>query len=264
MDAALLLEYAWVLLILIGLEGILAADNAVVMAVMVKHLPEEQRKKALFYGLFGAFVFRLASLFLIAVLIDVWQVQAIGAVYLLYISISHIVKQIVTKNDELTDAAEAEKAVKKGSGFWMTVLKVELADIAFAIDSMLAAVALAITLPAVGAFEIGGIDGAQFIVIFLGGLIGLIIMRFAAHWFVKLLGKYPLLETTAFLIVGWVGVKLAVLTLGHPNLALIDTHFPHSTTWKLIFWSVLVVIAVGGFLLAKKRGGQENTSTAHY
>ncbi|TFE03692.1 TerC family protein [Jeotgalibacillus sp. R-1-5s-1] len=263
MDAALLLEYAWVLLILIGLEGILAADNAVVMAVMVKHLPEEQRKKALFYGLFGAFVFRFASLFLIAVLIDVWQVQAIGALYLLYISISHIVKQLMTKEDQLTDAADAEKAAKKGSGFWMTVLKVELADIAFAIDSMLAAVALAITLPAVGAFDIGGIDGGQFIVIFLGGLIGLIIMRFAAHWFVKLLGKYPLLETTAFLIVGWVGVKLAVLTLGHPNLALIDTHFPHSTTWKLIFWSVLVIIAVGGFLLAKKRGGQESTSTAH-
>lgn len=50
MDAALLLEYGWVLLVLIGLEGILAADNALVMAVMVKHLPEEQRKKALFYG----------------------------------------------------------------------------------------------------------------------------------------------------------------------------------------------------------------------
>ncbi|TDL35241.1 hypothetical protein E2R51_05840 [Jeotgalibacillus sp. S-D1] len=261
MDAALLLEYGWVLLILVGLEGILAADNAVVMAVMVKHLPPEQRKKALFYGLFGAFIFRFASLFLIAVLIDVWQVQALGALYLLYISISHIIKQARTSKDELTDAEKAEKETK-GSGFWMTVLKVEIADIAFAIDSMLAAVALAITLPAVGAFEIGGIDGAQFIVIFLGGLVGLIIMRFAAHWFVRLLGKYPLLETTAFLIVGWVGVKLAVLTLGHPNLHIIDTHFPHSTTWKLIFWSVLVIIAVGGYILARKRGGGEESGEA--
>ncbi len=253
MDAASLLEYGWVLLILIGLEGILAADNAVVMAVMVKHLPPEQRKKALFYGLFGAFIFRFASLFLIAVLIDVWQVQAIGALYLLYISISHVTKQILSKKDESVEAEEAEGKAK-GSGFWMTVLKVELADIAFAVDSMLAAVALALTLPAVGAFEIGGIDGGQFIVIFLGGLIGLIIMRFAAHWFVKLLGKYPLLETTAFLIVGWVGVKLAVFTLGHPNVQIIDTHFPHSTEWKIIFWSVLVLIAAGGFILAKKRG----------
>lgn len=50
MDAALLLEYGWVLLILVGLEGILAADNALVMAVMVKHLPEKERKKRSFMG----------------------------------------------------------------------------------------------------------------------------------------------------------------------------------------------------------------------
>ena len=62
METSLILEYGWVLLVLVGLEGILAADNAVVMAVMVKHLPSEQQKKALFYGLLGAFVFRFAPL----------------------------------------------------------------------------------------------------------------------------------------------------------------------------------------------------------
>ena len=46
MDISMVLEYGWVLLILVGLEGILAADNAVVMAVMVKHLPEEKQKKS--------------------------------------------------------------------------------------------------------------------------------------------------------------------------------------------------------------------------
>ena len=113
---------------------------------------------------------------------------------------------------------EVASKPKKQSGFWMTVLKVELADIAFAIDSMLAAVALAVTLPATGWFQIGGIDGAQFAVMFLGGIIGLVIMRFAANAFVKLLHKRPSLETAAFIIVGWVGVKLAVHTLAHPNV----------------------------------------------
>ncbi|RKI97954.1 hypothetical protein D7X33_52855, partial [Butyricicoccus sp. 1XD8-22] len=87
---AILLEYAWVLVVLIVLEGLLAADNAVVMAVMVKHLPREQQKKALFYGLLGAFVFRFAALFLITLLVGIWQIQAIGAAYLLFISIKHI------------------------------------------------------------------------------------------------------------------------------------------------------------------------------
>ena len=87
----MILEYGWVLVVLIGLEGILAADNAVVMAVMVKHLPKEQQRKALFYGLVGAFVFRLGSLFLISFLVNVWQVQAIGAAYLLYIMINYLI-----------------------------------------------------------------------------------------------------------------------------------------------------------------------------
>ena len=87
---AILLEYAWVLVVLIVLEGLLAADNAVVMAVMVKHLPKDQQKKALFYGLFGAFVFRFAALFMITFLVNIWQIQALGAAYLLFISIKNI------------------------------------------------------------------------------------------------------------------------------------------------------------------------------
>ncbi|MFP3488475.1 hypothetical protein R0K20_12775, partial [Staphylococcus sp. SIMBA_130] len=70
MDVGLLLEYAWVLLVLIGLEGVLAADNALVMAIMVKHLDPKKRKKALFYELGGAFVFRFGSRVIISFLVD--------------------------------------------------------------------------------------------------------------------------------------------------------------------------------------------------
>src|SRR5690625_4023009 len=90
MDLQLLIEYLWVFIILIGLEGLLAADNALVLAVMVKHLPEQQRKKALFYGLAGAFILRFGSLFIISFLVNVWQVQAVGAAYLLFISGKHL------------------------------------------------------------------------------------------------------------------------------------------------------------------------------
>lgn len=247
MDASLLLEYGWVLLILIALEGILAADNAVVMAVMVKHLPKVEQRKALFYGLLGAFVFRFFSLLIIAYLVNVWQIQAVGALYLLFIAFNHLYKRHKEKNAQVDEVAVAQEP-KKQSGFWMTVLKVELADIAFAIDSMLAAVALAITLPKTGWFELGGIDGGQFTVMFLGGIIGLVIMRFAANAFVKLLHKRPSLETAAFLIVGWVGVKLAVHTLAHPNVGMISEHFPESTVWTVIFWTVLLGIAVIAYI----------------
>ncbi|RDI47699.1 TerC family protein [Falsibacillus pallidus] len=249
MELSMVMEYGWVLLVLIGLEGILAADNAVVMAVMVKHLPKDEQKKALFYGLLGAFVFRFAALFLISFLADIWQVQALGAAYLLYICLHHILGKS-KEQDTLSDKP------KRKSSFWMTVLKVEIADIAFAIDSMLAAVALAVTVRPAGWGEIGGIDGGQFTIMFLGGIIGLVIIRFAANWFVRLLEKYPALETTAFLIVGWVGVKLAVLAVSHPNVSLLHHHFPESTGWKLTFWIILLTLAIGGFFISKRQSSK--------
>lgn len=252
MDVSVLLEYGWVLLLLIGLEGLLAADNALVLAIMVKHLPEDERRRALFYGLAGAFVFRFGSLFIISFLVDVWQVQAIGALYLLFIAINHIARKLYFSNK---GEKKAEK-VKKKAGFWGTVFKVELADIAFAVDSILAAVALAMTLPNTNLPAIGGMDGGKFLVIFAGGLIGLIIMRFAANYFVKLLHAKPGLEIAAFAIVGWVGVKLAVLTMGHPDVGIISYDFAHSTTWKLIFYTVLIAIALAGWFLTKDKGGE--------
>jgi YkoY family integral membrane protein len=260
---AILLEYAWVLLVLVGLEGLLAADNAVVMAVMVKHLPKDKQKKALFYGLVGAFVFRFAALFMITLLVDIWQIQALGAAYLLFISVKNIYDQRKGDDDHILDE-NGEKEVKKekkGSSFWMTVLKVELADIAFAIDSMLAAVALAVTLPHLNLFgldDIGGINSGQFVVMLAGGLIGVIIMRFAAHKFVQILEKYPQLETAAFVIVGWVGVKLLVMTLSHEKVGILPHDFPHSTPWTLTFWTVLVGIVVVGVILGVKKNKEEN------
>lgn len=236
----LLIEYLWVLVVLVGLEGLLAADNALVLAIMVKHLPEEQRKKALFYGLFGAVILRFCSLFIISFLVDVWQVQAIGAVYLLFISIKNIHDKLKHKHKELNET-------KSGSGFWMTVFKVEVADLAFAVDSILAAVALAVVLQPTGWFKIGSLDGGQFLVIFAGGVIGIIIMRFAANKFVTLLNKRPGLEIAAFAIVGWVGVKLSLLVLSHPDIQVIPAGFVHSTLWTLIFYGVLVGIAVIGW-----------------
>ena len=96
------------------------------------------------------------------------------------------------------------------------------------------------TLRPTGWFHVGGIDGGQFAVMLLGGLIGVVIMRFAATSFVRLLAKYPALETAAFMIVGWVGVKLSIFTLAHPNVHIINEHFPESTAWKMTFWIVLV------------------------
>jgi YkoY family integral membrane protein len=155
-----------------------------------------------------------------------------------------------------------EKKESKPSGFWTTVLKVELADIAFAVDSILAAVAMAIVLPETPLPNIGGLDGGKFLVVFAGGIIGLVIMRFAANMFVKMMEKRPGLEIAAFTIVGWVGVKLAVHTLSHPTLSFISEEFAHSPEWKICFYAGLAGIALAGWFLSKKEDSPKNNSAA--
>src|SRR3954447_22081753 len=242
---SLWLEYTWALLILIGLEGMLSADNALVLAVIGKHLPEEQKKRAINYGILMAFVFRFAALFAISFIANVWQIQAIGAAYLLYLGLKHIIQARFGKdNKNIHKDDEKESA---GKGYWATVGKIALADLAFAIDSILAAVALALGLPDSPLDDFGGMDGGQFIVVLLGGIAGLVLIKFAATWFVKLLKKRPALETTAYVIVAWVGVKLAVITLAHQDIGILDHDFPHSTAWTLIFYGVLIGIALIGW-----------------
>lgn len=237
------LEYAWALLILIGLEGLLSADNALVLAVFAKHLPEEQKKRAINYGIILAFIFRFAALFAISFIANVWQIQAIGAAYLLYLGLKHVIKGLFGKNN-IHKVEEKEVA---GKGFGPTVGKIALADLAFAIDSILAAVALALGLPDSPLDDFGGMDGGQFIIVVLGGIAGLVLIKLAATWFVQLLEKRPALETTAYAIVAWVGVKLSIITLAHEDIGVLEPHFPHSTSWTIIFYGVLVGIALIGW-----------------
>ena len=90
MDTQILIQYVIVLLSLILLEGLLSADNAIVLAVMVRHLPPKDQKHALMYGLAGALIFRIIAIFLITILAQYWEIQVLGGLYLIYMAGTHI------------------------------------------------------------------------------------------------------------------------------------------------------------------------------
>ncbi len=92
-----------------------------------------------------AFVFRFAALFAISFIANIWQIQAIGAAYLLYLGLKHVIKALFGKGNKNIHKDDEKKVA--GKGFGPTVGKIALADLAFAIDSILAAVALALGLP---------------------------------------------------------------------------------------------------------------------
>lgn len=176
--------------------------------------------------------------------------------YLLYLGLKHVIQAQFGKNNQNIHKEDEKEAA--GKSYWFTVGKIALADLAFAIDSILAAVALALGLPDSPLDDFGGMDGGQFIVVLLGGIAGLILIKFAATWFVQLLEKRPALETTAYAIVAWVGIKLAVITLAHEDIGILDHDFPHSTTWTLIFYGVLVAIALIGWFAPGSKSSQNN------
>ena len=85
-DVALI---AWYIGVLVLLEGLLSADNALVLAVMVRHLPKNQQRRVLFWGIWGAVGFRVLALSLSSVLLSFWFCKVIGGGYLLYLALSH-------------------------------------------------------------------------------------------------------------------------------------------------------------------------------
>ncbi len=242
------LEYGWTVLVLVVLEGLLSADNALVLALLVKHLPPRKRIQALTYGLVGAYAFRFAAIFFATILINVWQFQAVGAAYLLYIAVKHFLQRSGTRTPP----------VRPSLSFWGTVVRVELMDIAFAVDSILAAVALVKSLPPTSLPPIGGLDGGRFAVVIAGGLIGVLAMRLVARFFVRLLEKHPRLEHAAYLIVGWIGVKLSIVTLGHPAVGVLPEELPQATWYKVLFWGVMGGLFLWGFLSS----GRESSTGA--
>jgi YkoY family integral membrane protein len=181
--------------LLIALEGLLSADNAMVLAVLVLGLPKAQQRKALQYGMVGAFAFRAMATLLAAYMIQAGWVKLVGAGYLLYLVYRHFGGG---EGGELRRAARKAQPWMGLSPFWATVVKVELTDIVFAIDSILVAVAMS----------------PKRWVILTGGILGIIMMRLVIGELLALVERYPVLVDGAFVIIAWVGVKL-LIEYGH-------------------------------------------------
>lgn len=247
--------------LLIVLEGVLSIDNALVLGILAKRLPKDQQKKALTYGLVGAFVFRVIAIGTAAFLLKWSIVKILGGGYLVYIAAKHFWEQFKNGAQKLEDAATAgaEGAVIAGAKFWPTVLVIELTDIAFAIDSILAAIALVGPPPP-------GTPADQLHpklwVVITGGLLGVILMRFAAILFIKLLERFPRFETAAYLLVTVIGLKLVADYIGNnllnsdPSKHPVDFHsMSNPAFW--IFWILMLACFSVGFMGGKNEPAPE-------
>jgi YkoY family integral membrane protein len=212
------------ILMLVFLEGLLSADNALVLAVMVRHLPRAQQRRALRYGIWGAFVFRAIAVVLSFLLIRFWLFKVVGGAYLLYLAAAHFLSR--------EEDVHANKTTRFGSGFWGTVISVELADIAFSIDSIVAAVAMAPD-------RYG--DNWKLAIVFIGGILGIMMMRFVAGLFILLLERFHGLAVGAYVLVGWIGLKLVVSGFHSAHYVPVELN-------EWLFWGGMIMIVLASML----------------
>lgn len=206
---------------LIILEGLLSADNALVLAVMVRHLPEKQRKKALFYGLLGAYVFRFIAIGIGVFLIKLWWVKVFGALYLAYLAFKYFMDKRAGKEEEIVEGINKTGLLIRLFGtFWGTVVAVEMMDIAFSVDSVLAAFGVS----------------DQVWVLLLGGMLGVLMMRGIAGVFIRLIDRVPELETSAYVLIMIIAIKMM--------LGVFHIHISH-----YVFFTILLVTFAATFVI---------------
>jgi len=197
---------------LVFLECILSIDNAAVIGAMVARLPNDrptpwpswlhpmfsrfdrflgsQRESALKVGLFGAYAGRIAMLALASIIIQYSWMQVLGAAYLIYLAGKHFVERF--QHHQAKRANPEHERSLKAQGFWTVVLSIELADLAFSLDNVVAAVSLS----------------DRLWVVVLGVAIGIVIIRFAATLFTRMIAWEPALEHAAYLLLVAIGAEL--------------------------------------------------------
>jgi YkoY family integral membrane protein len=227
-----------IILTLILMECLLSVDNAVVLAAQTKVLPDKsQQRKSLFYGLWGAYLFRFIVIGIGTYLINFWEIKLAGSIYLFYLAFKFFYNQ--RHPQESTDK-EKKKAVthkhkKKRkyilSLFWRTVISIEAMDIVFSIDSVLASLAVS----------------NNPVIVLIGGMIGILCMRGVAEIIIKLMDIIPELQPMAYVLIAIIALKL-FLSLPPLNYELPNTVF------AIIVFTILGVTIIFHFLRVKKHG----------
>ena len=210
---------------LVMIECILSVDNAVVLATQTQVLDNKiDREKSLFYGLWGAYIFRFLVIGIGTFLINLWEIKIIGSLYLFY-----LVYRFFDKHKKGRQTHKLVKQTGKISMFWRVVMQIEFMDIVFSIDSVLASLAIS----------------KNPVIVLIGGMIGILAMRGIAEVIMRLMQKIPELETMAYVLIAIIALKLFL------SIPAIDFEIP-----SVIFAGIVIlafIITIGIHFIKLKR-----------
>ena len=205
---------------LVMIECLLSVDNAVVLAAQTQALPtREMQEKSLFYGIWGAYIFRFLIIGIGTYLINFWEIKVLGAGYLLFLTIQYFSKSRVKHTRKLVSDHKSKNPI---SLFWSVVIQIELMDIIFSIDSVLASLAIS----------------PNPVIVLIGGMIGILAMRGIAEMIMKLMKIVPELEPMAYALIALIAIKLFV------SIPIIDIEIPASLFGLIVLGAVVVTLII--------------------
>ncbi|HEY9704748.1 MAG TPA: hypothetical protein V6C58_20075 [Allocoleopsis sp.] len=211
-------EVPIVLMILIALEAVLSADNAIALAAIAQGIADPKlQRTALNLGLLVAYILRMSLILTATWVVQFWQFQFLGAVYLLW-----LVYQYFASDEEDEDHHSGFKF----SSLWQAIPTIAITDLAFSLDSVTTAIAVS----------------KETWLVLTGATIGIITLRFMAGLFIRWLDEYTHLKTAGYITVGFVGVRLLVRSINDflfPNIELVPPE------WLMV--TLITVVFIWGF-----------------
>ncbi|MDY6785700.1 MAG: hypothetical protein SW833_24645 [Cyanobacteriota bacterium] len=198
----------FLLLLLVVLEAVLSADNAIALASIAQGLEDRRlQRRALDIGLIGAYFLRVALILTATWVVQFWQFEVLGAVYLLWLSLRYFTAP--------EDEGHHHQSFRFAS-LWQAIPVIAFTDLAFSLDSVTTAIAIA----------------DQTWLIIVGGTIGVIALRFLAGLFIRWISEYENLEDAGYVAVSFVGLRLLLKALAP---ALVPPEWVEISAIALIF-----------------------------
>jgi YkoY family integral membrane protein len=214
---------------LVLIECLLSVDNAVVLAAQTQSLPtRKQQEESLFYGIWGAYIFRFIIIGLGVYLINFWEIKVVGALYLVFLVFQYFSKTRVKHTRKLVK----DKKKRLLPLFWSVVMQIEMMDIIFSVDSVLASLAIS----------------NNPVIVLIGGLIGILAMRGVAEVIMKLMRRIPELEPMAYILIGLIAVKLFI------SIPAIDIEIPATVFGIVVIGAIILTLII--HVIRKRRQPQ--------
>jgi YjbE family integral membrane protein len=214
------ISYAWPVLEIIGINIVLSGDNAVVIALACRSLPEHQRNKAVIAGALAAVGLRIIFTFMAAQLLELPWVKLIGGVLLFYIAI----KLMIPEDDDPNIAAH--------DTLWKAIQTIAIADVVMSLDNVVAIAAAA---------------KGNWNLILLGLAISIPLVVFGSQIIMKMMHRFPWLVWAGAALLGYVAAEIMI------EDPLIASFFKSAIMhYGALIAGVGIVMAVGFYLRQKK------------